>query len=243
MQVVNTMGLRCRLTVLALLAIAYVLTSQFFAFDITKDSNKYKSSMEMIAYSLDGRVYSNESSISIQYAHRHNISHRGVWVFVMNSNHSSILFAKRSVDSVTCPDTWSANGEHSHKNESYDTTAIRCLFEELGVSSPHVISLQLLSKKVEQYFINYDDIHYDNQFTMVYLAIIDETKMQLDLKENSIVEWISLPTIRNWLYSCPLQKCIACKVKSIRLREENSAVNKYFQNFAELQMRYLSALL
>ena len=70
---------------------------------------------------------------TIEFAHRHGLAHRGLWVFVVDAA-LSVLMLRRSPRVKTCPNTWSAVGEHLLPGEHERAGVYRAMVEELGLS-------------------------------------------------------------------------------------------------------------
>lgn len=67
--------------------------------------------------------------LPIDDVHRQGLTHRGVWLFALDS-HLRLLLAWRAPAVKTCPMTWAPLGEHTVTNETFELTAARGLSEE-----------------------------------------------------------------------------------------------------------------
>lgn len=74
--------------------------------------------------------------------HRQALTHRGVWVFVVNVA-GQVLLLRRPATMMTCPETWSVVGEHNKPGESYLQAGRRGVAEELGWSLEQVAGMDI----------------------------------------------------------------------------------------------------
>lgn len=91
--------------------------------------------VDMIDLSNDGKVDTLPTVVTIDTAHRKNLPHRGVWIFLLDPTASHCAFFHRSKSHKTCGSSWNILGEHSKAGESYRDTCLRGLKEELGIDA------------------------------------------------------------------------------------------------------------
>ncbi len=123
--------------------------------------------------------------------HRLQLLHRAVHVFVYRSD-GSMLIHKRSASKEEFPSVWTSScSGHVSSGESYDETAPRELFEELGIKS----DLQTVRK-----FAACPDTSFE--FTMLYKAVSNDPIVP-DPIEMTDIQWLSPKDILDWMESCP----------------------------------------
>jgi isopentenyldiphosphate isomerase len=197
--------------------------------------------IELIDRSHDGFLnVSTQSQISIDLAHRHKIPHRGVWIFVLNSDHQ-VLFVKRSPETITCPNTWTSIGEHTHFLESYESAALRGLREELLISKAELMNFTSLGdRNPSLYEINYPSRRTDLQWTRSFLAIVSSATQIRPNLETSRMEWISLKDASDWLNKCPGGICRTCVVSSFTVRSSDGVKGTSFLEILQEQIHLIS---
>lgn len=168
----------------------YVTYCVYYSTIATQHSSLYPV-MEHIDASIDGKANSSmESIVSIHDAHSLSMPHRGVWLYIVNEN-DELLLSKRTADTVTCPNTWNVQGEHTNFQETYLETAYRGLKEELGLSKARVASIVPLFKDPLFLDIVYNGPNYkrDLQWTMSYLVRVKQKYITAYNHETSLMQW------------------------------------------------------
>ena len=123
--------------------------------------------------------------------HRLQLLHRAVHVFVFRPD-GDMLIHKRSPVKEEFPNVWTSScSGHVSAGESYDETAPRELFEELGL---HAAVTRL------QKFDACEDTSFE--FTVLYQAFSDDV-VEADPGEITEVRWLPVHDIRKWLQATP----------------------------------------
>ena len=123
--------------------------------------------------------------------HRRKLRHRAVHVFLFRQD-DCLLIHKRTDTKEEFPSVWTSScSGHVSAGEDYDATAVRELFEELGIES----ALERLQK-----FSACDDT--SQEFTVLYRCCSDAA-VTPDPEEIAAVQWIKLDAIQAWMSDSP----------------------------------------
>lgn len=196
--------------------------------------SRHSSIHEAVGLSIDGNdTISNEYIIHIDEAHTKGLKHRGVWIFIYDNSTGTILFSKRSKNTVTCASAWMVNGEHSRPGETYLNTMIRGIHEELGLNYDQIYNYYSLSKGPELFKILYVDGRLDYQWTESYIVAVNRSSVRVDGKEHTSFRWIPIREIGRWLNNCDSYGCVGCVVVNATVRRGSSEIvyGKDFLNF------------
>ena len=185
------------------------------------------SSREKVDYSENGELGSLVFDIDV--AHTQNISHRGIWLFVLDGDKQNLLFLKRSIHHVTCADSWSLLGEHSSPNEDYYITLLRGLKEELTLSKTELSEIGLISDLELFHFYHPKAQRRDLVWMKTYYVIL---KPNIKIKrsyEDSQHKWIPLNSSMEWYQHCDdvnNKKCRYCTDATDIYVKSTSHINK-----------------
>lgn len=201
-------------------------------------------SLELIDLSFDGRINESRSSvISIDVAHSRGLSHRGIWLFIVDEN-NELLLLKRNTGSVTCPGTWSAPGEHTRYLEPYMDTAYRGLQEELGLNKLQVISVTPLSESPWWLHIRYDNMgrKTDAQWTASFLVRVLRRNIEGFNAESTMSMWVPVKDFDQWSSDNPH---MFCKVTSFQYKQQSSAdaLETNFRSMLNMNIELVKSLL
>lgn len=123
--------------------------------------------------------------------HQRKLLHRAIHVFVFRLS-GEMLIHKRSAMKEEFPSVWTSScSGHVSAGESYDESAPRELFEELGIHA----TLQPVQK-----FAACADTSFE--FTMLYRAVSNDTIVP-DPHEMTEIRWMHPADIHHWLQSSP----------------------------------------
>jgi len=150
---------------------------------------------------------------SIEIVHINGLSHRGVWMIILdrwdslflshfwkviiyhfiinNSTKEHILFVRRSNSTVTCKNSWTIFGEHTKVGETYVGAAIRGLKEELELEDFNFENIAEMSNSLELIKISYsgDTQRKDIQWTKTYIFTLKHSHIFPDSKESNGYLW------------------------------------------------------
>lgn len=196
-------------------------------------------SNELVDLSYYGN-YNSTKSTSVDKAHRQQLPHRGVWVFIVDEN-NQILVIERSLRTVTCPGAWSTVGEHSHPLESYESTVYRALKEELRIERSEVSRVYVLEEQPILYRIVYSSVprRVDVQWTQSFLVRIKQASVSASRinYEGTRLRWLNTTRAERWLAKCPQANCRLCEVvafsKQIYHRNNSTLQSRLSTSFAE----------
>lgn len=123
--------------------------------------------------------------------HRRKLLHRAVHVFVFRSE-GTMLIHKRSATKEEFPSVWTSScSGHVSAGETYDETAPRELFEELGIEATVT--------PVRKFDACPDTSH---EFTMLYTAFSDDPILP-DAQEMTEIRWMKPAEIEAWTQRTP----------------------------------------
>jgi isopentenyl-diphosphate delta-isomerase type 1 len=123
--------------------------------------------------------------------HRRKLLHRAVHVFVFRSD-GAMLIHKRSATKEEFPSVWTSScSGHVSAGETYDETAPREMFEELGIEAA-VIPIRKFDACPET----------SHEFTMFYTANSDDPILP-DAQEMTEIRWMKLAEIDEWTQRAP----------------------------------------
>ena len=123
--------------------------------------------------------------------HRRKLRHRAVHVFLFRQD-GCLLIHKRSDTKEEFPSVWTSScSGHVSAGENYDATAVRELFEELGVES----AVERLQK-----FAACDET--SHEFTVLYRCTSDAV-VTPDPQEIADVQWMLIDAIQHWMTRSP----------------------------------------
>ncbi len=123
--------------------------------------------------------------------HRRKLRHRAVHVLVFRTD-GSMLIHKRSASKEEFPSVWTSScSGHVSAGESYDETAPRELFEELGITAT-IVRRRKFCACADTSF----------EFTMLYTAVCDD-EINPDFGEMTEVRWMNTADILNWVTTSP----------------------------------------
>ncbi len=117
-----------------------------------------------------------------------HVIHRAINVFIYNRN-QELLIQKRSPTKDVDPEAWSISvGGHVDYGETYEETAIRETFEELGiVLDPH--GLKELGKVLMK-------MPNECEYVQVYeYRMIEDVELNVNTEEIAEVKFVSTPTL------------------------------------------------
>ena len=123
--------------------------------------------------------------------HRRKLRHRAVHVFLFRTD-GCLLIHRRADDKEEFPSVWTSScSGHVSAGEDYDASAVRELFEELGIES-----------KVERLwkFAACDDT--SREFTVLYRCNSDAS-VTPDPVEITAVQWLTVDAIQHWMLQSP----------------------------------------
>jgi isopentenyldiphosphate isomerase len=125
--------------------------------------------------------------------HRLGLLHRAVHVLVYNSR-GQIFLQKRSMKKDRQPGVWdSSSSGHVDSGEDYDTTAVREVWEEIGLRLAHVPKrLFKIDARPET----------DQEFVWVYRCE-SEGPFKLDPGEIDQGDWFSTEEVSRWVAEKP----------------------------------------
>ena len=123
--------------------------------------------------------------------HRRKLVHRAVHVFVFRSD-GAMLIHKRSATKEEFPSVWTSScSGHVSAGETYDETAPREMFEELGIEAA-VTPVRKFDACPET----------SHEFTMLYTASSDDPILP-DAQEMTEIRWMKLAEIEEWIQRAP----------------------------------------
>ena len=123
--------------------------------------------------------------------HRRRLQHRAVHVFLFRAD-GCLLIHKRADNKAEFPSVWTSScSGHVSAGDGYDATAVRELFEELGVES----AVERLQK-----FAACDDT--SREFTVLYRCCSDAAVTPEPVEITSI-RWMSVDKIQDWVMRSP----------------------------------------
>lgn len=123
--------------------------------------------------------------------HRRKLLHRAIHVFVFRSD-GTMLIHKRSATKEEFPSVWTSScSGHVSAGETYDQTAPREMFEELGIEAT--------VNPVRKFNACPETSH---EFTMLYTASSDEPILP-DAQEMTEIRWLKLAEIEEWIQRAP----------------------------------------
>lgn len=135
--------------------------------------------------------------------HRDGDWHRGAHMWLYNDQ-CEVLFQRRSPMKDTFPNLWDITGGHVGVSESYDSTAIRELREELGIT----VSLAELEK-----LYLYRDALINREFQQIYLLRYNRSvsTFHLQVEEVSTARFFPLFELKTRLTD-PQERLAFCPV-------------------------------
>ena len=123
--------------------------------------------------------------------HRLRLLHRAVHVFLFRPD-GKLLIHKRSANKEEFPSVWTSScSGHVSAGETYDESAPRELFEELGISAP-VMRLKRIDACRDTSF----------EFSVLYTSESNGT-LTPDASEISEVRWMRPADIAEWIDKAP----------------------------------------
>lgn len=123
--------------------------------------------------------------------HRRKLLHRAVHVFVFRSD-GAMLIHKRSATKEEFPSVWTSScSGHVSAGETYDETAPREMFEELGIEAA-VTPVRKFDACPET----------SHEFTMLYTARSDDPILP-DAQEMTEIQWMKPGEIDEWIRRAP----------------------------------------
>ena len=145
--------------------------------------------------------------------HRRKLQHRAVHVFLFRQD-DCLLIHKRTDTKEEFPSVWTSScSGHVSAGEDYDATAVRELFEELGIES----AVERLQK-----FSACDDT--SQEFTVLYRCCSD-VAVTPDSSEIADVLWMPVDSIQDWITRSPndfspaFRLLFACFMAQFRIAE------------------------
>lgn len=194
--------------------------------------------MEYIDLSVDGRINNSISSIvSIDKAHSNALSHRGIWMLIVDE-HEELLLLKRHHKAVTCPGTWSAAGEHTKYQEEFIDTAYRGMLEELGLRRQQILSIQQLTPTPLWLYVKYDDTGQksDVQWTASFLVRVNRRDIAKFNTESSLSQWVPIRRFEQWSGA---HADVICKVSSFQYKNQSTDVaqDTDFRSMLDMHVR------
>lgn len=125
--------------------------------------------------------------------HARGLLHRAVHVLVFNAR-GEVFLQKRSLKKDKHPGVWdSSSSGHVDSGEDYDATAVRELWEEIGLK---------LDAPPERLFKIAACAETDQEFVWVYRCF-SEGPFVLNAEEVERGEWFALGKISQWIKDCP----------------------------------------
>ena len=123
--------------------------------------------------------------------HRRKLLHRAIHVLVFRSD-GAMLIHKRSATKEEFPSVWTSScSGHVSAGETYDETAPREMFEELGIAAA-VTALRKFDACPET----------SHEFTMLYTASSDDPIVP-DAQEMTDIRWMMPTEIEEWTRRAP----------------------------------------
>lgn len=123
--------------------------------------------------------------------HRRKLLHRAVHVFVFRSD-GAMLIHKRSATKEEFPSVWTSScSGHVSAGETYDETAPREMFEELGIEA-EVTRVRKFDACPET----------SCEFTVLYTATSD-AQILPDAQEMTEIRWMTPQDIEEWTRRAP----------------------------------------
>ncbi|MBP9690927.1 NUDIX domain-containing protein [Candidatus Woesebacteria bacterium] len=116
------------------------------------------------------------------------IIHRAIEVLIYNTL-GELLIQKRSSTKDVMPNTWTLSvGGHVNYGDSYDSSAIREIEEEIGVIVEKS-RLKLLGKILVR-------LPWENEYLQVYeYRMLEDTELHINIEEISEVKFVSIQTL------------------------------------------------
>ena len=125
--------------------------------------------------------------------HKKNLWHRTTGIWVINKKRQ-ILCQKRSMKKDTKPGFWEAFfGGHLHPKETYLTSAVTELSEELGIT---VSEEELIPYKI---FQSDKPTHKEFQSSYLYITNRDDTDFQFEKEEIDQIQWLDFEELKKYL--------------------------------------------
>ena len=144
-------------------------------------------------------------------AHREGIRHRTahVWLVRIRDGRAQILLQKRSRIKDSHPECYDmSSGGHIPAGVDYLPSAVRELWEEIGV---HAREQELICCGVRRFFhrdIFHGNLFLDNQVSRVYVLWRDTDQFTLQEEEVEEVRWMDYETCREMVKKNSLPHCI-----------------------------------
>lgn len=130
-------------------------------------------------------------TLSRSEVHRRKLLHRAVHVFVFRSDRA-MLIHKRSAAKEEFPSVWTSScSGHVSAGETYDETAPREMFEELGIEA--------VLTPIRKFDACPETSH---EFTMLYTANSDDSILP-DAQEMTEIRWMMPAEIQEWIQRAP----------------------------------------
>lgn len=180
-----------------------------------------KQHMEFVHMDTDVIPRKQKKYLDINSVHQNGLLHTGAVVAVIDTNVTmddiKVLLLKRGPQLVTCPNSWSLLGEHTHRDEKPKDTVVRGLKEELGDAffqqflKTGANTRPLLKHPV---YVKVSYTHNKNDRQMTYLYVIEmntpmeelQKMMQVD-EEVAEVAWMTRQEIQDgWMNYSPHEK-------------------------------------
>jgi ADP-ribose pyrophosphatase YjhB (NUDIX family) len=175
-----------------------------------RSGNKYSSTgQELVDLSEDGNIGTAVESIDV--VHIKGLSHRGVWMIVLDNQLENVLFVRRSQTTVTCKNAWSLFGEHTQAGETYQQAALRGVREELELEETDFSLVADFSSIPELVKIVYSDLgRVDNQWTQTFFFVLKHQHIFLENREASGYLWVPIHASSHWITQCNTIRCRSC---------------------------------
>jgi isopentenyldiphosphate isomerase len=135
-------------------------------------------------------------------AHREAIRHRTSHVWIVRKRehpggegHIEVLLQKRSVDKDSFPGEWDiSSAGHIPAGEGFRESALRELYEELGVKTEEEALLEVGIRRINTDDVFYGQIFRDRQVSKVFLLSLDQEaeRFRIQTSELSKVQWFDL---------------------------------------------------
>ena len=146
--------------------------------------------MDEFVDELDSNAKPTGRVITKSFAHENKIFHGEVNVFVINKK-KELLLQKRSRHKKSHPGLWGGLAGHVESGETFETAALREIYEEIGVKLKRENLVNMgLEKWIEDY---------QRAWMQLYLAVIDKPESAFTPQPDEVecVKWFTLDEFQN----------------------------------------------
>ncbi len=162
-------------------------------------------------YTPDGLPTDKRVERSI--AHEKGILHAAVHIYVyrIKDGQHQILLQKRADDKDSFPSCWDTScAGHVSSGDSFETTALKELSEELGIKVDFSSLTHAFDQLVEKINVFHAKTFTDREYNKVYLLCYDvpETALSFQREEISALKWMDADELLNELENKNPEYCI-----------------------------------